>query len=235
MDIVRYLSNNSYPGRGIIVGTSADGSAMLSMYFIMGRSENSRNRVFVPCEDGIRTEAYDPAKCSDPSLIIYHPVREFQNRLIITNGDQTDTIRDTLRLGGSFTEALATRTYEPDAPHFTSRVSAMCTLPKDGAYAFEMEILKKEADSSACQRLHYTYGTLPVGTCRILHTYAGNSEPLPPFSGEPACVTVSGDFIALTAAVWDALDHNNRISLFSRFTPLDGGASQTKIINRLED
>ena len=235
MDIVRYLSNITYPGRGIVVGTSEDGKSLVSMYFIMGRSENSRNRVFVPSEDGIRTQAHDPSKCSDPSLIIYHPVREYEGKLILTNGDQTDTILQSLQSGGSFQDALLTRSYEPDAPHFTSRVSALCMLPQNGGYRFEMEILKKAEGSSACLRLHYAYGMLPAGTCRILHTYASNQEPLPPFSGEPASLTASGGFADMTEAVWQALNAENRISLYSRFTPLDGGEPQIKIINRLED
>lgn len=230
------LRGNPYPGRGIVLGKSADGKSAVAVYFIMGRSENSRNRIFAPTEDGIRTEAADPAKMTDPSLIIYHPVRKVGRGLIVTNGDQTDTIRDYLLEGRSFAEALKTRTFEPDAPNYTPRISGL--LSSDGG--FQLSILKSaEGDPAfasgapACCRYFYHYDTPPAGEGRFIHTYLGDGEPLPSFEGEPVRVTLGGeDPETLADRVWEALDPDNKVSLFVRFVNLADGTHRDAIRNR---
>lgn len=224
------LAPNPYPGRGLILGQSRDGTSLVAAYFIMGRSNNSRNRVFVPTPDGIRTQAHDPSKVEDPSLILYHPVRQVGERLIVTNGDQTDTIRDALVAGDSFASALYTRTFEPDAPHFTPRISGL--LDRTG---IQMAILKS-ADSagSACIREFFSYPLVP-GVGHFLHTYAGDGAVLPSFTGEPPAVAIPDDPEAFASLIWDSLNAENKISLYLRYTPLGGGQVVEKIINRQEE
>lgn len=225
------LRGNRYPGRGIILGQSADGKYAVAAYFIMGRSRNSRNRVFTLRDGALYTEPFDPSLVEDPSLIIYAAVRELGNRLIVTNGDQTDTIYTGLEQGKSFREALASRCFEPDAPNFTPRISGLVTYG-DAGFRYEMSILKSEdAAGSRCQRFAYDYDPLP-GLGHFLHTYVCDGDPLPSFQGEPERVRISGDPDAFTTALWDALDADNRISLYVRYTELSSGAVQERVVNR---
>lgn len=210
-DIFAYLQARPYPGRGILLGATPSGKTVAA-YFIMGRSENSRNRIFVATPDGIRTQAHDPAKLSDPSLIIYHPVRTQGRRLIVTNGDQTDTIRDFLAQGLSFREALRTREFEPDAPNYTPRISGLM-VGNDG---YALSILKSaDGDPSVCQRYFYEYSSFMPGAGHFISTYAGHGEPLPSFSGEPVYVGM-GEFCAKSLAdkLWSSLNADNKVSLY---------------------
>ena len=222
------LASNPYPGRGIVLGMSADGKTSVAAYFIMGRSVNSRNRVFLEEPDGIRTEAFDPSKLADPSLIIYHPVRELGRSLIVTNGDQTDTIRDFLEQGLSMEQALRTREFEPDGPNWTPRISGLVCA--DGSY--KLSILKS-ADSagSACTRQFFEYPALP-GLGHFLHTYVTDGNPIPTFQGEPERVAIAGDIDAFTAQLWENLNEDNKISLFVRFTDLETREYQQRIVNK---
>ncbi len=228
MDISSALSANPYPGRGILLGRSADGGKNIIAYFIMGRSENSRNRIFETASGGIRTRAFDESKCVDPSLIIYSPVRILDNSIIVTNGDQTDTIYDELRDGGSFRSALMRRTFEPDAPNFTPRISGL--IDADG---YSLSILKSEDGSgTACMRCFYSYEFEP-GICHLIHTYEGDGIPLPSYIGEPKRISVGeGCAKALADSVWGALDAENRISLFVRFIDIESGEAESVIINK---
>lgn len=228
LNIAEELRNNSYPGRGIILGRSADNSKAVIAYFIMGRSVNSRNRIFSVTEDGIRTEAFDPSKMEDPSLIIYHPVRVFDGKTIVTNGDQTDTIRDHLELGESFEQGLRTRAFEPDGPNWTPRISGL--LSADGSY--KMSILKSaDAEGSACARYTYEYpGVNGVG--HFLHTYVQDGNPIPTFQGEPERVAITGTLDAFAEMIWNNLNEANKISLYVRFTDLATGAYQEKLYNK---
>ena len=224
------LKGNPYPGRGIVLGMTADGRQSVAAYFIMGRSENSRNRVFALEPDGIRTEAFDPSKLSDPSLIIYHPVRQLGRGLIVTNGDQTDTIRDFLERGLPMEQALRTREFEPDGPNWTPRISGL--LSPDGSY--KLSILKAaDPAGSACVRQTFEYPGLP-GLGHFLHTYVTDGDPIPTFQGEPERVAVQGDIDAFTAAIWDSLNQDNRISLFTRFTDLASGNAEQRILNKYQ-
>lgn len=208
-----YLAANAYPGRGVLLGRSADDARAVIVYFIMGRSENSRNRVFVKTHDGIRTEAFDPAKLTDPSLIIYAPVRRCGGTTIVTNGDQTDTVRDGLARGDSFARALRTRAFEPDAPNFTPRISGV--LYADGGYA--LSILKSDNGSAAqCLRQFYEYDAPRAGHAHLIHTYRGDGAPLPSFAGEPVCVALENQSAqALAHEVWNALNAENRVALYA--------------------
>ena len=227
-DLFALLSGNTYPGRGIILGKTADGKQSVAAYFIMGRSENSRNRVFLQEPDGIRTEAYDPAKLSDPSLIIYHPVRQLGADLIVTNGDQTDTVRDFMAEGKTFEEALRTRQFEPDGPNWTPRISGL--LRFDGSY--KLSILKSaDAEGSACARYTFEYPGL-AGVGHFLHTYVGDGSPIPTFQGEPERVSIAGDIDKFTQMIWENLNEANKISLYVRFTDLETGAYQETIVNK---
>lgn len=229
-NLLEQLKSNPYPGRGIVLGRSADGKSAVAAYFIMGRSENSRNRVFVSTEDGIRTEAHDPAKMTDPSLIIYHPVRKVGGGLVVTNGDQTDTIRDYMLKGKPFTEALKTRTFEPDGPNYTPRISGL--LKADGS--FRLSILKSaEGDPSSCLRYFYHYDAPLAGEGRFIHTYQGDGDPLPSFEGEPVRVGLDApDPEAQADQIWEALNPENKVSLFVRFVRLEDGTHQDVIRNR---
>lgn len=222
------LSGNAYPGRGIVLGRTKDGSKSAVAYFIMGRSENSRNRIFVPTEDGIRTQAYDPSKLEDPSLIIYHPVRSVGDTLIVTNGDQTDTVQEYLLRGDGFEAALKTRSFEPDAPHFTSRISGL--LNGDGSYG--LSILKSaDMEGSACARQFFFYPGLS-GVGHFIHTYQCDGNPLPAFVGEPKQVEIPDNIDQFAQLIWNSLHQENKISLFVCFRDLKTATMEVKIINK---
>ena len=221
LDITQLLKGNPYPGRGIVLGRSADNKYAVAAYFIMGRSENSRNRVFTVTEDGIRTEAHDPSKMTDPSLIIYHPVRQVGDSLVVTNGDQTDTVRDGLLAGKTFASSLHTREFEPDGPNYTPRISGL--ISPDGS--FKLSILKSaDGDPGCCLRYFYTYDRPLAGEGRFIHTYMGDGNPLPSFEGEPERVTLDAPSAeALAEQLWEALNEDNKVSLFVRYTDLESG------------
>ena len=228
-NLAEMLANNTYPGRGIVLGVTPDGAQAVAAYFIMGRSVNSRNRVFVQEPDGIRTEAYDPALMKDPHLIIYHPVRQVGQGLIVTNGDQTDTIWEYLAKGESWEAALRTRQFEDDGPNWTPRISGL--LSGDGSY--KMSILKAaDAEGSACARFFWEYPAIP-GLGHFLHTYVCDGNPvIPTFQGEPERVSIPGDIEVFTKELWENLNENNKISLFVRYTDLKTGAFDQRIINK---
>ena len=227
-DLTELLRSNPYPGRGIVLGQTPDGKHAVTAYFIMGRSANSRNRIFVEEPDGIRTEAYDPSKLEDPSLIIYHPVRQFGRGLIVTNGDQTDTILEFLERGLPMEQALRTREFEPDGPNWTPRISGL--LSPDGSY--KLSILKSaDAQGSACVRQTFEYPALP-GVGHFLHTYVTDGNPIPTFQGEPERVAISDDIDTFAAALWQSLNEANKISLFVRFTDLASNTFTQRIYNK---
>lgn len=222
------LGDNDYPGRGILLGKTADGTKAVIAYFIMGRSENSRNRIFVEWEKGIRTQAFDVSKLVDPSLIIYAPVRMVGQTTIVTNGDQTDTIYDALVSEKPFEDALRSRTFEPDPPHLTPRISGL--LHPDGDY--QLSILKSAGgDASSARRFFYDYTSTVAGQGHLIHTYEANEDPLPSFVGEPKQVSIGNDILLFTNEIWNNLHCQNRVSLFTRFIDLKTGESETRIIN----
>lgn len=233
MDLNRLLAENSYPGRGIVIGKSADGKHAVIAYFIMGRSQNSRNRVFVETGDGIRTQAFDPSKMEDPSLIIYHPVRRLGGWTVVTNGDQTDTVRDALAVGGSFEDALRTRTFEPDDPNWTPRVSGLVTLG-EGDFGVKLSILKSaDGDGNYVQRYFFDYPRLPAGEGRFLHTYRQDGSPIPSFEGEPERVAVTAPGAkALAEEIWGSLNQDNKVSLFVEYISLAEGSRETVLVNK---
>lgn len=224
------LCTNEYPGRGIVIGKSADGKKAVFAYFIMGRSENSRNRVFVEQEGGIRTEAFDPSKMVDPSLIIYSPVRTLGKLIMVTNGDQTDTIFDHIFRGESFEAALETRCFEPDKPNWTPRISGL--LDFENGFTYKLSILKAaDAEGSGCNRFTFSYH--PVnGVGHFIHTYDGNGTPIPSFSGEPETVSVGNDIDEYARLIWDNLNADNKVSLFVQFTDLENGKTENRLINK---
>lgn len=230
--LTQLLESNPYPGRGIVLGRDNAGTHAVAAYFIMGRSENSRNRIFAPTEDGIRTVAHDPSKMTDPSLIIYHPIRKVGRGLIVTNGDQTDTIRDYILDGRTFTEALHSRTFEPDEPNYTPRISGL--LSPDGSY--KLSILKSaEGDPGCCCRYFFSYDLPPAREGRFIHTYQGDGNPLPSFQGEPVPVALDApDAKTLADGVWSWLNAENRVSLFVRYVNLADGSCEDVICNRYE-
>lgn len=229
--IEKILASNSYPGRGIVLGRSMDGKSAVIAYFIMGRSENSRNRVFVKDGDGIRTQAYDFSKLEDPSLIIYSPVRVLNGRTIVTNGDQTDTIYDHLHSGKTFFSALQTRTFEPDEPNFTPRISGI--VEPDGRY--QLSILKSAyGNPASVLRFYFTYDAPLRGVGHLIHTYQADGCPLPSFEGEPRPIRIPENINDFTNEIWNALDKNNRISLFTRFIDLDTGETDTRMMNQYQ-
>jgi IMP cyclohydrolase len=231
-DLVKELGSTTYPGRGIVIGTSEDGKYAVTAYFIMGRSENSRNRVFVEDGEGIRTQAFDPSKMQDPSLIIYAPVRVRGNSTIVTNGDQTDTIYELMQAGQSFEESLRTREFEPDAPNYTPRISGIMNI-NEGKYDFALSILKSNhGDPSSCQRFTYTYENPKAGEGYFIHTYMGDGNPLPSFEGEPTQVDISGDIKTFTDKVWNALNEDNKVSLFVRYIDIATGKAESVIVNK---
>ncbi|MBO7631645.1 MAG: IMP cyclohydrolase, partial [Lachnospiraceae bacterium] len=226
------LSGNSYPGRGIVIGRSADGKYAVCAYFIMGRSVNSRNRIFVEDGNGIRTQAFDPSKLSDPSLIIYAPVRVLGNKTIVTNGDQTDTIYEMMDKQSTFEQALRTREFEPDAPNYTPRISGIMHV-ENGTYNYALSILKSNnGDPSSCNRFTFAYTNPKAGEGRFIHTYMGDGNPLPSFEGEPTLVDIVGDIDAFTELVWNNLNEDNKVSLFVRYIDIATGAYETRIVNK---
>ena len=229
-DLREYLSGNAYPGRGVLLGRSADDRHAVIGYFIMGRSVNSRNRVFTATEDGIMTEAFDPSKMEDPSLIIYHPVRVYDGATIVTNGDQTDTIRDSLAEGHCFRHALMTRTFEPDGPNYTPRISGIVAPAGD----YKLSILKSLGGDPSCAcRYFYEYDAPKAGMGHIIHTYEGDGNPLPSFEGEPRPVAITANSAAeLADILWDALDEENKVSLYVSYIELATGKSDTVIVNK---
>ena len=225
------LSGNAYPGRGIVLGLTEDGKNAVAAYFIMGRSANSRNRIFTLKDGALFTEPFDVAKVEDPSLIIYAAVRQFENRLIVTNGDQTDTVFEGLQAGKSFSEALESRCFEPDAPNFTPRISGMLVLDP-ARPRYEMSILKSIDElGSDCARYTFRYPAKP-GLGHFIHTYVRDGSPLPTFQGEPERVRIGNDPEAFARELWESLDGDNRISLYVRFTELDGGRYEERLVNR---
>ena len=233
LSIENELKSNSYPGRGIIIGKSEDGKKAVTAYFIMGRSSNSRNRVFVTEEDGIRTQAYDPSKLEDPSLIIYAPVRVLGNSTIVTNGDQTDTIYDLMKAGKTFEESLRTREFEPDAPNFTPRISGIMNVA-DGKYDYSMSILKSaNGDPSGCNRYTFSYENPICGEGRFIHTYMSDGNPLPSFEGEPKRIKIDfKDIDSFTNMLWTSLNEDNKVSLFVRTIDISTNETETRIINK---
>lgn len=226
------LKNNAYPGRGIVIGKSPNGKYAVTAYFIMGRSENSRNRVFVEDGEGIRTQAFDPSKLSDPSLIIYAPVRVLNNQTIVTNGDQTDTIYDLMGKGQTFEQALRTREFEPDGPNYTPRISGIMTV-ENGEYDYAMSILKSNnGNPDACNRYTFSYSNPVAGEGHFIHTYMCDGEPLPSFQGEPKLVEMSDDMDSFTDMLWNSLNEDNKVSLFVRYIDIATGEYTSKIVNK---
>lgn len=232
LSLEKELSSNDYPGRGIVVGKSEDGKSAVTAYFIMGRSENSRNRVFVEDGQGIRTQAFDPSKLSDPSLIIYAPVRVLGNKTIVTNGDQTDTIYERMDKQQTFEQALRTRQFEPDGPNYTPRISAIMHV-ENGSYNYAMSILKSNnGNPDACNRYTFAYMNPVAGEGHFIHTYKCDGNPLPSFEGEPKLVSISNDMDAFAEMIWNNLNADNKVSLFVRYIDIETGACRTKIMNK---
>lgn len=227
------IGATTYPGRGIVIGRTPDGKKAAVAYFIMGRSENSRNRVFVEEGEGIRTQAFDPARLQDPSLIIYAPVRVRGTDTVVTNGDQTDTVVEQMEKGKTFEESLRIREFEPDAPNYTPRISGILHLDKK-EFTYEMSILKSDnGDPSCCDRFHFSYDHPVSGEGRFLHTYQGDGEPLPSFEGEPDRIAVGeNDLDQFTETVWNALNAENKVSLFTRFIDIQTGQTESRIVNK---
>lgn len=232
LNIYEELKGNPYPGRGIIIGKSADGRSAVTAYFIMGRSVNSRNRVFTETSDGIRTEAADPSKLSDPHLIIYSPVRVLGNKTIVTNGDQTDTIYELMDKQQTFEQSLRTREYEDDAPNYTPRISGIMHV-ENGSYNYAMSILKSaDGDPASVERFTYTYSTPINGYGHFIHTYMGDGAPLPSFEGEPKKIEIPDDMDEFADKLWEALNEDNKVSLFVRYIDIATGKYTSKIINK---
>ena len=232
LSIEQQLKGNAYPGRGIIIGKTPDGTKAVTAYFIMGRSSNSRNRVFVEDGEGIRTEAFDPSKLEDPSLIIYAPVRVLGNKTIVTNGDQTDTIYDLMDKQQTFEQALRTREFEPDAPNYTPRISGIMHI-ENGKYNYAMSILKSNnGNPDACNRYTFAYTNPVSGEGHFIHTYMQDGNPLPSFEGEPKLVDVADDIDAYTQLLWTSLNEDNKVSLFVRYLDIATGKYETRIVNK---
>lgn len=232
LSLEKELQANSYPGRGIVIGKTPDGTKAVTAYFIMGRSENSRNRVFVEDGEGIRTQASDPSKLSDPSLIIYAPVRVLGNKTIVTNGDQTDTIYDLMDCQMTFEQALRTREFEPDGPNYTPRISGIMHI-EDGNFNYAMSILKSNnGNPDACNRYTFAYENPVAGEGHFIHTYKCDGNPLPSFEGEPKLVSVVDDMDAFTDMLWNSLNEDNKVSLFVRYIDIKTGKYETKIVNK---
>lgn len=232
LDISKELSSNNYPGRGIIIGKSDDGISAVTAYFIMGRSENSRNRVFTRGGNGLRTEAFDPSKLTDPHLIIYAPVRVLDNKLIVTNGDQTDTIYELMAKAKTFEQSLQTREFEDDAPNYTPRISGILNFANDD-FSYEMSILKSaDGNPDCCNRYTFSYDRPLRGEGHFIHTYMGDGSPLPSFEGEPKLVGLSGNIDEFTDMLWSSLNEENKVSLFVRYVNLEDGTEETRIVNK---
>ena len=231
-NIATLLNTNAYPGRGIIIGKSKDGSKAVTAYFIMGRSSNSRNRVFVEDGEGIRTQAFDPSKLEDPSLIIYAPVRVLGNKTIVTNGDQTDTIYDGMDKQLTFEQSLRCREFEPDGPNYTPRISGVMHI-ENGKYNYAMSILKSNnGNPEACNRYTFAYENPVNGEGRFIHTYMTDGNPLPSFEGEPEWIDIEGDIDEFTNMLWTNLNEENKVSLFVRYIDIATGKYETRIINK---
>ena len=231
-NLAQLLSETSYPGRGIVIGRSESGKYAVCAYFIMGRSVNSRNRVFTATDDGIKTEAFDPSLLSDPHLIIYNAVRKLGDDTIVTNGDQTDTVYEIMSAGKTFEEALRTREFEDDAPNFTPRISGILHF-KNGKFSYEMNILKSsDGDSSSCERFTYQYFQPIAGEGRYIHTYMRDGNPLPSFTGEPEKVAIDDNIINFTNEIWENLNSDNKVSLYVKYTEIATGAEDVRIVNK---
>ncbi len=232
LSLEQELSSNSYPGRGIVIGRSADGSHAVAAYFIMGRSSNSRNRIFVEDGKGIRTQAFDPSRLEDPSLIIYAPVRVLGNKTIITNGDQTDTIYEGMDRQMTFEQSLRSREFEPDAPNYTPRISGIMHI-EDGGYNYAMSILKSNhGDPDSCHRYTFAYEKPKAGEGHFIHTYMHDGNPLPSFEGEPKPVSIPDDMDAFADGIWTNLNEDNKVSLFVRYIDIATGVWKSRIINK---
>lgn len=232
LSLEQELSSNAYPGRGIVIGRSADGQSAVTAYFIMGRSQNSRNRIFVSDGDGIRTQAFDASKLEDPSLIIYAPVRVLGSQTIVTNGDQTDTVYEGIRAGLTFEQALRSRTFEPDAPNYTPRISGIMHV-ENGTYDYALSILKSNCgDADSCRRYTFSYENPKAGEGHFIHTYMHDGSPLPSFEGEPKQVSIPNDMDKFTDMLWNSLNEENKVSLFVRYIRIADGTFRTGIINK---
>ena len=232
ISLEKELKENSYPGRGIVIGKSADGTKAVAAYFIMGRSENSRNRIFVEDGEGIRTQAFDPSKLTDPSLIIYAPVRVLGNKTIVTNGDQTDTIYEGMDRQLTFEQSLRSREFEPDGPNYTPRISGIMHI-ENGRYNYAMSILKSNnGNPEACNRFTFYYNNPLAGEGRFIHTYMHDGNPLPSFEGEPKLVEVMDDINEYTDLIWNSLNEENKVSLFVRYIDIATGRYETRIVNK---
>ena len=232
LSLANELNSNTYPGRGIVIGKTKDGKKAVTAYFIMGRSNNSRNRVFVEDGEGIRTQAFDPSKLEDPSLIIYAPVRVLGNKTIVTNGDQTDTIYEGMDKQLTFEQSLRTREFEPDAPNYTPRISGIMHV-ENGKYNYAMSILKSNnGNPEACNRYTFAYENPVAGEGHFIHTYMHDGNPLPSFEGETKLVKINGDIDEFTNMVWTNLNEDNKVSLFVRFIDIETGEYETRIVNK---
>ena len=231
-NISEILKANAYPGRGIVIGKSADGKKAVTAYFIMGRSVNSRNRVFTATEDGIKTEAFDPSKLSDPHLIIYSPVRVLGNKTIVTNGDQTDTIYENMDKQQTFEMSLRGREFEDDAPNYTPRISGILHV-ENGTFNYAMSILKSAVGNpESCERHTFSYTNPIAGDGRFIHTYMGDGNPLPSFEGEPEKIGIEGDIDSFTDMLWTSLNEENKVSLYVKFIDIATGEAETRIVNK---
>ena len=232
LKIEQELRENSYPGRGIILGKSPDGTKAAAAYFIMGRSENSRNRIFVEDGEGIRTQAFDPSKLTDPSLIIYAPVRVLGNKTIVTNGDQTDTIYEGMDRQLTFEQSLRSREFEPDGPNYTPRISGIMHI-ENGTYNYAMSILKSsDGCPDSCHRFTFAYENPKAGDGHFIHTYQCDGNPLPSYEGEPKRIQIPDDIDAFTELLWNSLNEDNKVSLFVRYIDIETGTYETRIVNK---
>ena len=235
ISLAQELQENAYPGRGIVLGRSEDGTKAVAAYFIMGRSENSRNRIFVEEGEGIRTQAYDPSKLTDPSLIIYAPVRVLGHRTIVTNGDQTDTVYEGMEKGLTFEQSLRSREFEPDAPNYTPRISGLMEL-ENGGYSYSLSILKSNnGDPACCNRYTFSYENCAAGEGHFIHTYLQDGNPLPSFEGEPKLVAIPDDMEKFTNMLWNNLNPENKVSLFVRYIDIATGRYETVIKNKNQE
>ena len=235
INLCEELKNNPYPGRGIVLGKSKDGKAAAIAYFIMGRSTNSRNRVFIEDGDGIRTQAFDPSKMEDPHLIIYAPVRVLGNKTIVTNGDQTDTIYELMNQQMTFEQSLRTREFEDDAPNYTPRISGIVKTGEND-FNYALSILKSaNGDPSSCRRYTFSYNNPIAGQGHFIHTYMQDGNPLPSFEGEPKQVEIPDDIDAFCDMLWESLNEDNKVSLFVRYIDLATGKTDTRIVNKNQD
>lgn len=231
LSIEQELKSNSYPGRGIVIGKSKDGKKAVTAYFIMGRSENSRNRIFVEDGEGIRTQVYDPSKLTDPSLIIYAPVRVLGNKTIVTNGDQTDTIYEGMDKQMTFEQSLRSREFEPDGPNYTPRISGIMHI--ENGYNYAMSILKSSnGNPESCSRYTFAYEDAVAGEGHFIHTYMCDGDPLPSFEGEPKWISIPDDIEDFTELLWNSLNEDNKVSLFVRYIDIASGTYETKIVNK---